>query len=204
MNQGDYLWGHPSSTILHIPWSDTGSPFIVILALSILACVGLALFYCTREHVIRLGYKQAAWTFALVLLTLFGLAMNEVGNSLVVRDQAMLCSENRPLVGIHMIQQGERFLATCGSEVTGFRVDQLGRIRDMQRTPLSYPLPSGQFAVPMVVGLAVNESGQVVVTYPRYRSQGIPGTPSNWKLEAVCRTTFSWPGVRHKSCPSRW
>ncbi len=100
-------------------WLGFGWPFIALTALGLVVCVGTALACCTRERVIRLGHKQLAWAVALVMLTLLGLAIGEVGNSLVVRDQKEILKLEGPryLVPAVMISQGNQFYAASATPI---------------------------------------------------------------------------------------
>lgn len=71
-----------------------GVHFAGLVGLCIVASLGAAFLSCTSERGIRLGHKPLAWAMAVTVLALFAAAMDEVGNSLKVRDaHSRLCDK---------------------------------------------------------------------------------------------------------------
>lgn len=194
------------------PGASAAMPFVLLAILMFAACVIASVYYSTRERVFRLGNKQLAWTTCLVMLTLFGVAMGEVGNSLQIRDQARL-TEPGKAVGwfpwIWMIQRGDRFaLAYYDSRsdpnpksarfmVATFRISEGGYVRDLRRTPIpDVHLLIGHGSqiqgskTDRLLGLATDKGGHLVVSGKRLR---IVDAHENSELETLWRTTLSWP-----------
>ena len=198
-------------------WLGAGWPFVTLTVLGLVTCVGTALICCTRERVIRLGHKQLAWMVALVVLTLLGLALGEVGNSLVVRAQAEILPrgqfwDERSAVAC----RGDQFYAasaypaytTSGRghastvwrvQLAAFRLDEHGQIKDLRQASL----PDKYTGWAEINGLAVEESGEVVMTlnYDTYGDNGIASLlrlqlwwPSDGPLQVTGRTAIKRPG----------
>jgi hypothetical protein len=178
-------------------WLGFGWPFVALTALGLIACIGTALTYCTRERVIRLGHKQLAWTVALVMLTLLGLAIGEVGNSLAVRDQKEILKLEGPryLVPASMISQGNQFYAASATpiyttpkhgyvsttwrlQLASFRLDESGQIKDLRHADLPDKLSnSGR-----IIGFAMDESAELVLTLSRISPGKDPHSDWNTSL----------------------
>ena len=187
-------------------WLGFGWPFVVLTVLGLVTCVGTALICCTRERVIRLGHKQLAWTVALVVLTLLGLALGEVGNSLVVRDQKEIFhDENFWYPRVLVANQGDQFYAVSATsistvsvirhrhpsttwrlQVASFRLDEHGQIKDLQQANLSDKLnESGR-----IIGFAMDENGELVLTLSHNTNRKDPD--DNWNADLL-RLRLSWP-----------
>jgi hypothetical protein len=180
-------------------WLGFGWPFVVLTALGLVICVGTALICCTRERVIRLGHKQLAWIVALVVLTLLGLALGEVGNSLVVRDQKEIFHDEtfwypRVLVA----NRGDQFYAMSATPIStvpairhghpstnwrlqlaSFRLDEHGQIKDLRQANL----PDKLTKFLEITGFAIDENGELVLTLSR-TSLG-KETHNDWSISLV-------------------
>jgi ABC-type transport system involved in multi-copper enzyme maturation permease subunit len=200
--------------LLSHPGRNAAVPFVLLAFLMVAACVCVSVYYSARERVFQLGNKQLAWTACLVMLALFGGAMNEVGNSLRVRDQARLpVSATPPVWGLSWtIRRGDRFAMaypdyrpssqgeTGCISVAAFSVSDDGHIQNMRRTllpdtfsPITLALPPPGSIHDKLTGFAVDENGHIIVTGERERKGNARQV---WELAALWRTTLSWPEGR--------
>lgn len=185
-------------------------PFVLVSFAMLAVSAVAGLYYSTRERVYHLGNKQLAWTTGLVMLTLFGVAMSEVGNSLHVRDQVMLPESASSVFGIvQTIQRGDRFLVAYGDYrpqshpemarwfMKTFRVSGSGHIQDLRRTPIPGALPpiildpqTPGRRWDLVTGFAFDKDEHVVVSGKRLR---IVSATQGSELDTLWRTTLAWP-----------
>ncbi len=190
---------------------SSAAPFVLVSFAMLAVSAAASIYYSTRKRVFRLGNKQLAWIAGLVMLTLFGVAMGEVGNSLHVRDQLMLPKSGSSAFGIvQTIQRGDHFLVAYGEygpqphpEMSGwfieaFRVSGSGHIQDLRRTPIPGALPPIIFysQTPerrwdLLTGFAFDKDGHMVVSGRRLRVVG--ALRLNGEVETLWRTTLVWP-----------
>jgi hypothetical protein len=197
-------------------WLGFGWPFVMLTVLGLVTCVGTALICCTRERVIRLGHKQLAWMMALIVLALLGLALGEVGNSLVVRDQKEIFNRKIYWDPISVASLGDQFYAVSISpdvsspkrgpeneiwrlQLASFQLDEHGLIKDLRQTSL----PDKYTGWAEINGLTVDENGEVVMTlnYDTYGGSGVASLlrlrlwwPNHGPLEVTSRSAIKRPG----------
>jgi hypothetical protein len=192
-----------------LPYGPYGSspmirPFVFVSVLGLIVCVAASLFYSTRERVIRLGNKQLAWTIGLVILTLFGVTMTEVGNSLQVRDQVeLVASTSSDSENMRMLQRGDHFFVSYydhGHEgrwsMTTFRVADNGRIQDLRRASVPGMMPqtlrNGEQLIDNLTRFAFDKNDHLVVSGKRMRARRF-GRSDNDDFENLWRITLTWP-----------
>jgi len=159
------LWSGGHASTLSDAEVPTNVPFVLLACVWTAAAAVTALLTCTRERLIRLGHKPLAWATAVAVIVLFSLAMNEVGNSLTVRDHCTLLGRD---AGIGIVGPDSHDVASCGnhfvflstiygsasnayvpyrrdetasygdraSHLTAFRIDDEGRVCGARRTSL--------------------------------------------------------------------
>ncbi|HXI84225.1 MAG TPA: hypothetical protein VNL17_09060 [Verrucomicrobiae bacterium] len=188
-------------------WLGFGWPFVVLTVLGLVTCVGTTLIGCTRERVIRLGHKQLAWAAALIVLMLLGLALGEVGNSLVVRDQKEIFhNENFWYPRVLVANQGDQFYAVSARPIStpsvsprhgrvptiwrlqlaSFRLDDRGRIQDLRQADL----PNKLNEYGRIVGLAIDENAELVLTMSHTTKR--KDSDNDWDT-GLLRLRLSWP-----------
>ncbi len=139
---------HPGWNLTLSNGTSLGTFFGIAVAAVLAGGVIASLAAAGRERSVNVGFKQLAWTVAGVVLILFGLAMNEVGNSLTITDQMIIgkvdVPSNQHLTGqVVVAQHGNRFHAALvpayylgpprGAEafpVVSFKVEPSGRITE--------------------------------------------------------------------------
>ncbi len=179
-----------------VPLVLLGGTFLALLGLVIVASIAVSLIAATRERVLQLGQKSLAWAAAVVVLTLFGLAMTEVGSSLVVRDVAPLLPHGHVRTPVPQWRpewtfdrRGDQCLMTVGANLVRFRVDERGQIEGVEQANL---LQDGNADTPSLTALSARlaERGDCVVTgilYPRlYR-------PGEGEPPRIARARYRWP-----------
>lgn len=203
--------------------ADVGAPFLALAATAVAACVILAMWSATQERVIRVGHKPLAWTVAVVVLALFGVAMGEVGNSLKVSDESVVADLGVPTDTWHWItRSGNRFFILVPSSRSAespdwplitFGVNARGRIEGLRQaavpdTAAKSPErrwvrdftaePDGRVRVQAVDGRAINGNRSRVV------QEGIQQFLVNWpvdgSLNVLERSDLALPAARRTDC----
>ncbi|UCD29018.1 MAG: hypothetical protein JSV03_00605, partial [Planctomycetota bacterium] len=200
-------------------WKSLGTGFLIMVTLSIILPVVIALLVAPRESITRIGIgqKTLAWTIALVVLGLFGAAMNEVGNSLTVTDRKIVRAGRRDAWpgGSLTARRGDRFFVisrsagsmpveemwpgrqmrlsphSYGFPMVSFRVDERGHITDWQSTRIS------QINMPLNMNNSYmslhdfnfNQAGIMAINGDVYTVDG----PGKHLKKGISRTMITWP-----------
>jgi ABC-type transport system involved in multi-copper enzyme maturation permease subunit len=180
-------------------WKTLLDPFWLVALIVVVGLVAVALAFAGSQSRISLGPKRLAWGIALVVLGLFAGAMGEVGNSLRVRDQAML---ELPRGQVESLVQADGRFMVVGSNsgdvafkkslpVVAFRVDEEGRIRDLRRAWV--PLPESTWSGWMK--FLMDGQGRLVVT--------MGSLSANGSDRGVTRLVVDWPVGREPQIASK-
>jgi hypothetical protein len=180
-------WVYPAWNAVLSGGYPLSGAFPTICVVIVGACIVASFVSCTREYTVRLGQKSLAWTFAVIILALSMMAMNETGNSLIVCDQKGLWGPDQ-LPGRYfacpVAEYGGRFHVlfwatdwpgpvdrTWRYRLASFRLDGHGRITDLRHGDLANPWTSPKPRELCLAwwrketsGFAVNSSGDLVLS----------------------------------------
>ncbi len=206
-----------TSKDLPIVWGVVAQALLplAVLLVVIAASVTAAVVFAGQERARRIGNKSFAWAVAIVILSLFALAMTEVGSTLRVADRAIWSnpSGSRQLIapwqsGVFYAHRESRVCATSFSPfdfngsphpIAWFEVSGQGHVKNLRSDRLAFPpLPKNMASDYGVSVFRASDKGELVVGGCLLR-QRFEGAKTERKVvlppEAVgvFQTRLTWP-----------